>query len=703
MRAHLLLAAFAAPFIAACSAVPPVLAPLDDQVVAVGGELRLTLSASTQTGSRISYSYDSDMPKARERATLSERPDGTGVFVLKPLAADVGEWAFTFVASDGAQQDEITIKIQVRSAVGEITVPRFRQPLGDGTMLDLARQTCVDLAIEVDDADSTEVRIDMEEPIINGARFLSRDKKTARWQWCPDANQKVADDRVPLRLSADDGENPPEVITFTIVLKKPAGSGCTGAGPTITHTAADAETVLGVDVVAQVSDDEGLKSPPLVFYGTENPGPSPDVAKLSQEGKLKQEEMTLTGGDARSGHYKAVLPNPVADKPVGSSAKLWYVITAVDNDDPTGDCDHFATSAVFEMAVENPGGQGQLAVCEPCTHDIQCGGAADNCVGMGTAGESFCSKSCSSDAECGSGFTCSPDVIRSVNDVKARQCVPNAGTCGAAVASCGDDAWEENDTRSVAAAGRTLVPGVHDGLVSCPSYGSFADEDWYKIEVAQESKVELALVGTRSSDIDLDLFKQDGTLVATSQGPESEEGLTKVLAAGAYLVRAKARQIITRTRVERNPYKITYVTGRACTDDAADGGAGDDTMQTARPQPALWGFPMRDNMICSGDVDLFKVQLAAGDNLIVDLLFDQTKPTENLDVHLLDATGAMLNSCEDAPATCAFLGQGLGSNESFEWIVSEDECPASLCTFYVKVVGANGSENQYDLIIDLAD
>src|SRR5687767_7051996 len=85
MRAHPLLLGSAA-FIAACTAVPPTLAPLDDQVVAVGGELRLTLSASTQTGSSISYSFESNMPKVNDRAQLSERPDGTGIFVLKPLA-----------------------------------------------------------------------------------------------------------------------------------------------------------------------------------------------------------------------------------------------------------------------------------------------------------------------------------------------------------------------------------------------------------------------------------------------------------------------------------------------------------------------------------------------------------------------------------------------------------------------------------------
>src|SRR5687767_1234589 len=122
--------------LAACSGVPPVLAPIDDQVVAVGGELRLTLSASTQDGSRIAWGFSSNMPAVGERAQLTERPDGTGIFVLRPLAADVGAWAFTFTASSGGASETLTVQIEVKPAIGESTRPLFRSPLGEGTQLD---------------------------------------------------------------------------------------------------------------------------------------------------------------------------------------------------------------------------------------------------------------------------------------------------------------------------------------------------------------------------------------------------------------------------------------------------------------------------------------------------------------------------------------------------------------------------------------
>jgi hypothetical protein len=125
------------------------------------------------------------------------------------------------------------------------------------------------------------------------------------------------------------------------------------------------------------------------------------------------------------------------------------------------------------------------------------------------------------------------------------------------------------------------------------------------------------------------------------------------------------------------------------------------------PRPAaagLLGLPQRGNKICGGDDDYFKVELAEGENLLVDLLFNQSKPTENLDLHFLDEDGNDLTPCsEDMPSTCSpFQGQGAQSNESYQFYVDETMgCGLGLCTFYIVVHGWNGSENGYDLVIDL--
>jgi hypothetical protein len=688
--------------LAGCTGVPPELSPISDQVVAVGGELRLDLTGTTEDGRGLTYYFTTNMPNADKRASLAQRPDGTGLFILRPQATEVGTWAYDFTASDGGMSSTLTVQIEVRSAIGEATLPVFRHPLGQGTMLDLRTQSCVELEIMVDDADSTSVTIAQEEPRIEGATLTPGQRKTATWKWCPTPAQKEADDRYLLRLSADDGENPKRTINYAIVLRRPVGAGCAGTPPQITHTPASDETLVAVDVIARVDDDVGLKSAPLIYYGTTHPGASPNLGKLVADGLLYQSEMALIAGSGKSGTYKAQLPNPVADKPAGASAKLYYVITATDSDDPKGSCDKFTESRVYEMTVTNPGGQGNLGLCEECTHDVQCGGGGDLCVRIGEAGDGYCARACTAAGECPSGYSCSEDPVRSVGGIKARQCVPVAGTCNAAVASCTDDAREPNDTRAEGLAQPALTPGTHANLVSCPSYGSFSDEDWYKIELTTDSKVSLSLVGTRASDLDLDLFKADGTFVATSKGPESEEGIVKALVKGTYVVRAKARAILGKTRVERNPYTLTYATAAPCVDDMYED---DDTIAQARPQPALWGFTITNNQICSGDDDVFKVQAAVGETIMIDLRFTQTKPTENLNLHFLDASGVDLTPCSEAmPQTCSsFSGQSNDSNEYFEYTVPvEDNCTNRLCTYYIVVRGFGGSENRYDIRIDKA-
>lgn len=99
------------------------------------------------------------------------------------------------------------------------------------------------------------------------------------------------------------------------------------------------------------------------------------------------------------------------------------------------------------------------------------------------------------------------------------------------------------------------------------------------------------------------------------------------------------------------------------------------------------------------------MELAAGETLLVDLRFDQQQPTQNLDLHLLDERGVDLTPCSEAqPASCsAFQGQGTSSGEHYEYLVDAGEGCDPLCTYYVVVHGWNGSENDYELILDLIE
>jgi hypothetical protein len=56
----------------------PVLDSIDDQIVAVGSELTLTLRATDPDGDAIHYSFHADVPGLGDRATITTTPAGAG-------------------------------------------------------------------------------------------------------------------------------------------------------------------------------------------------------------------------------------------------------------------------------------------------------------------------------------------------------------------------------------------------------------------------------------------------------------------------------------------------------------------------------------------------------------------------------------------------------------------------------------------------
>jgi hypothetical protein len=220
-------------------------------------------------------------------------------------------------------------------------------------MLDIATQTCATVLIEIDDADSTEVTIALEEPKVANAQLTRTDKKKATLKWCPDANQKVSEDRVLLRLSADDGDNAKEIINYAVVLKKPAEAGCTGTAPVVEHYPEDSETVLGLDISVVVTDDVGLKSPPSSTTARPSsrrrrPGP-PGAGRQAGRRSARARQRHRHPRDLRREDRQ-----PGGRRPVGAEETVWYVVVATDNDDPNGNCDHTKVSEVYSMTVSNP-------------------------------------------------------------------------------------------------------------------------------------------------------------------------------------------------------------------------------------------------------------------------------------------------------------------------------------------------------------
>lgn len=668
----------------------PELEDVGDQVVAVGSELVLQLRATDPDGDTLEYGFSADVPDIGSRASVSRTPSGDGTFRWRPVAADVGVWHFDFTASDGDHTATLPVTIEVRSAIGAETVPVFREPLGTGTTLDLAVRDCLEINVLVEDQDSVAVTIEQQEPLIEGATLDQTGPYAATWNWCPTRDQIDAEDRYTLTLSADDSDNPKTLKNYLVVLRRPPPMNCPGDPPVVNHTPMNVSQIVDLTIDATISDDMGLRQPPLLYYSTTAPSNPPDL------GAMTQVTMLLISGDMMSGTWAADVPNPAAQLPQGSMRTLYYVIVANDDDDAVGGCDHETRSpaaSAHQMVVTNPGGSGNLGLCASCSADVQCGDGDDNCVMVG--GGNYCLRSCTSAADCGAGYTCSASPVTSVNGASARQCVPSSGSCAMTMA-CTDDFFEDNDTRAQASSLPDLDPDTYM-FTSCPlADGSNDDEDWFTIILAQDATITLTLAGQTVSDLDLGLYDAAGVRLASATGPTSNEMIMQCLAAGTYYVRVYAWGAGT-----QNQYSLTYARSNgacpmACTDDPREP---DDNASQARSitYPV---FTSTGNQICAGDTDWYRVLLLAGELLTVDLTFTQAAASQDLDVHLYDSMSVDLTPCSvQSPGTCAFNnGQSADSNEHFTF-TAPASC-TSLCTYYVVIHGYNNSQNAYDIRIE---
>ena len=671
---------------------PPRLEPVGDQVVAVNQELVLVLAATDSDGDELSYGYDADVPDIDGRATITSLPVGSGEFRWTPLAADVGVWTFHFTVSDGHHETTVSAHIDVRSAVGENSAPSFLHPQGNGTTLNLDGASCLELDVEVLDSDSTEVRIAQEEPLVEGAELEQVSGLTAIWRWCPSEVQIAADDRYSALLSADDGDNPKTVHPYLVVLRRPTKPDCPGEPPVIAHTAADASTLVGLELEADISDDRGLKREPLLYYSGSAPSDPPDLASMTQV------NMALQSGDMRDGRWRARVPNPVAGLPSGARRDLYYLIVADDDDDPAGSCDHVTEmprNGAYSMTITNPGGQGGAGLCEPCTHDVQCGGTGDHCVRIGTEAEAYCTRACGGSTPCPSGYACSADPVESVGGQSARQCIPTSADCTNLGGDlCADDSREDNDSLAQAQQKPLLASGPHD-LVSCPApAGTGDDEDWFEIGIDSDTRVTVTLAGGSQSDLDLGLYRSDGSLIDSSLSYSSDEEVSACVDGGFYLVRVFAWS------AAENPYQLTFT--RSPTTCAAvceaDENEQDDGPTQARPTD-LFPDPYLSTTqsICPDDDDWFEAEVFTGDLLLVDLTFEQSSSGEDLDVHLYSPNGTTdLTPCTpEDPGQCDLTnGQSADSDEHFEFTVPAGCSP---CRYYVVVRGYDGSQNLYDI------
>jgi hypothetical protein len=512
--------ALALPSVVGCKpGSPPRIVDPGDQVAVVGETLQLEIFATDPDGDALRFSFRAEgVPDIHDHAELFPAADGHGTFRFTPVAGQEGTHIFDFIVSDGDYDTTLPLTIEVRGASGSESSPIFREPQA-GVVLNLTENVgsdCAFLEILVEDADSTMIELTQLPPTIQGAQ-LDADASglEAAWEWCPSREQRDVF-TYRLTLSADDHDNPPTIKDIPIVLRRPTGEGCPGEAPVISHTPSDFTTLLDLEIVAEVSDDLGLKSPPVIFYAFEDPRSSSGIAW----DQLSVSEMSLQSGDMRQGTWVGSVPNPTVSGGLGTQAEVYYIIEVIDDDDTSGECDHRVDSpmdGVHVVSVENTG-DGAAALCDGCSFDVQCGGEGDLCLQLenGTA----CGRACTDD-DCPSGYVCSQSALTSVDGASGRQCVPESGSCGSnEEGDCTDDAAEDDDNPDQARQYAPITSDYEGSAQACPF-----DPDWWFIELSATTQVIVSLSGDSPPDMDLEFADSAGDGIDWSGSVGSEESV----------------------------------------------------------------------------------------------------------------------------------------------------------------------------------
>jgi hypothetical protein len=333
------------------------LQPIAPQTAVVGVELAVTLRADA-SHARFAFASDLDMHDRTLVPTLTPYANGEALFRWTPLASDFGAHAFRFTASaDGAASSQ-TVAIDVVAGADPIS---FRSPVGDGTTLDLGRAPCVEVPLLVDDTSATAVTLGSDGALPAGATITSDGALAGELRFCPPQSLAAAQTIFPFTLVATDDGGARAEKRYTIVLgtvavappvAPPTPPSCDPSAPAITTTPHGNITTVGnPHVTAEVSAAHAVAGA-TVYWSTDAPADAtmPDLSVMNAVA------LQLLSGTTQDGQWGGTIPSPVIDDAPGTSATIYYVIVATDDDDSIAGCPAHTTdsplSGVYSFVIK---------------------------------------------------------------------------------------------------------------------------------------------------------------------------------------------------------------------------------------------------------------------------------------------------------------------------------------------------------------
>lgn len=585
----------------------PSLGPLARASGTVHETLRIPIPVVNPSGVPLRYRFEATraLPGLESVASISGSPSG-GELRWTPLVSHVGshELVVSIASPSGEEYDRETVPVEIAPA--RDAAPVFLEP-GAGGTFDLARDPCVRFRVEIRDDDSPAVEIRSRGAWPEGAMLEQDGDKSANFSWCPRADQIAASERWTLGFEADDGDHAPVPHDYVAVLRSGGGSGCEGRPPDIVVLAPEGGSRVssgsGYEVRARVTDDVGLREPPILYWTTEAPSdPSrPDVTTFEQS------IFEPDGADT----FVARIPS--LGLALGASVEVFFVVSATDNDDPTGTfCDH-RSDTLLSSFIAVGGEGGALSACARCVRSIECGSG----ICAPAPGGARCLEGCA-EGGCGGGRRCSE--VTTTEGGRARACVGSDGSVASACSgACVNDGNEPNDS----IANATPLRGSARGRICV------GDRDIFRIDgLTPMSELTLTLGGFRHADGDLDLRLLDasGRILRSSAGVTDTETIRHCVAAPEPLYAE-----VFGFRDAQNAYELSsrLVPGGCCVNDAFEP---DGSVGAAR---LVRGTDF-EGTLCPGDSDYRAFDVATTSRVVITVVGDAGAV---IDIELYDAAG----------------------------------------------------------------